>query len=428
MRLCSGAAGAVCVALTMLPGCAVIPAHDGLAQVRVDHVVARIKCEIAMAVLEKAKIKLPNGRTPYAFLYDWAAKLHFTVIVDDQASLNPGATFIHALRPAGTVAQTFSLGVGAGVTTQAVRQEDYEYLMSFSDLRADDPNKNPFYNYCNLPKGLLLESSLELTALVDAALKPIESNVLYPGNNYGPGALPAVGTNLQPLNAKTQLEELKGRKKEGKNLNNFFTARIFENDDDQQAKDIETRAQSIINNIVKPLYGIATSTGLDAKCLGGITFDQEKAIVSSVNLSGDVIKVYQATDDKKAAAVAVVEADFTGLIDFTNIMMKDYKACALAGRKPGEPKLYDPIDAISETVNFYVTATGSITPTWKLVTITAPLAPTFASATRKDTNTLILSLGRPNLTADGTPKASDAMNNQILASLLSQAIAQRPIP
>jgi hypothetical protein len=104
-----------------------------LAQVRVDLVVARIKCEIATVVLEKAKTSLPDSSTPYAFLYDWAAKLHFTVIVDDQASLNPGTTIIHALPPAGAVAQTFSLGVGAGVTTQAVRQEDYEYLMSFKE-------------------------------------------------------------------------------------------------------------------------------------------------------------------------------------------------------------------------------------------------------------------------------------------------------
>jgi hypothetical protein len=345
--------------------------------------------------------------------------------VDDQASLNPGATIIHALPPAGAVAQTFSLGLGVGLTTQAVRQEDYEYLMSFRDLRTENPNKNPLYNYCDLPEGPLLESSLGLTALVDAALKPIESNVLYPGSNYGPGALPPVGTKLQSLDAKTQLAEIKGRKTKGKEL---FTTRIFENDDDQQAKDIETRAQSIINNIVKPLYGVATSTGLDPTCLGDVTFDQQKAIVSSVDLSGNVIKVYQAADDKKAAAVTVVENDFKILVGFTNDMIAAYRTCALAGRPPGAPKLYDPIDAIGETVNFYVTAAGSITPTWKLITVTAPLAPTFASATRKDTNTLILSLGRPILSADGTPKASDAMNNQILASLLSQAIAQRPIP
>jgi hypothetical protein len=427
MRIVSRVASAAALVVYMLPGCTVIPSRDGIAQVRVDYVVARIKCEFSQAILEKAKTRLPDGRQPFAFLYDWAAKLHFTVIVDDQASVNPGATFIHTLPTAGGVAQSFTLGVGAGLTSQGVRQEDYEYLMSFKDLRAESEGRRKAY--CELPEGLLLESSLGFSALVDAALKPIEHNVLYPGRNYGPGALPPVGTNLQPLNAKDQLEGLrinKGLRGKNDGTFTFNTIREFVNDDDQQAKDIEIRAQSIVNNIVKPLYSIAASTGFDGDCLSNVTFRQEKAIVSSVNLSADVLKVYQATD--KSAPLKTVEDDFKRLIDLTNDMTSAYKTCALAKPPPGTPKLYDPIDAIGETINFYITATGSITPTWKLVSVTAPLSGTFASGTRKDTNSLILSLGRPTLSADGTPKASDPMNNQILASLLSQAIAQRTNP
>jgi hypothetical protein len=83
MRIGSRVASAAAFVLCMLPGCTVIPSRDGLAQVRVDYVVARIKCEFTQAILEKAATKLPDGRQPFAFLYDWAAKLHFTVIVDD---------------------------------------------------------------------------------------------------------------------------------------------------------------------------------------------------------------------------------------------------------------------------------------------------------------------------------------------------------
>ena len=89
--------------------------------------------------------------------------------------------------------------------------------------------------------------------------------------------------------------------------------------------------------------------------------------------------------------------------------------------KNKRPTLYDPIETISETVNFYLTVSGSITPIWKLVRVTAPLAPTLASGSRKDTNTLILTMGRP-LIADGKAQASMAMNNQILASLIAQAV------
>lgn len=67
-----------------------------------------------------------------------------------------------------------------------------------------------------------------------------------------------------------------------------------------------------------------------------------------------------------------------------------------------------------------------MTPMWKLVRITAPLAPTLLSGTRKDTNTLIVTLGRPSY-QDGKAAPSSAMNQQMLTSILSQALANRPI-
>jgi hypothetical protein len=89
-------------------------------------------------------------------------------------------------------------------------------------------------------------------------------------------------------------------------------------------------------------------------------------------------------------------------------------------KKKAGPPVYDPVSTITETVNFYITSTGSITPTWKLVRVTAPIAGTFLSGIRKDTNTLILTMGRPVPGPNGT-QASDAMNNQILYSVLSQS-------
>jgi hypothetical protein len=46
----------------------------------------------------------------------------------------------------------------------------------------------------------------------------------------------------------------------------------------------EKRTQAIINNIVKPLYGIASST-LDAPCLAKVTDSQFQAITWSANVS-----------------------------------------------------------------------------------------------------------------------------------------------
>src|SRR5262249_5213095 len=124
----------------LLNGCVNVPTHDGLARVRVGDVVKRIKCDMAEIIFRKAQIRTPDGRHPFLFLEDWAAKIHLTIAIDDTVGITPGAsvtspldkTVATALLPATT--ETFSLGIGAGLTTEAVRQEDIEFLVSFSDM------------------------------------------------------------------------------------------------------------------------------------------------------------------------------------------------------------------------------------------------------------------------------------------------------
>ena len=409
----------VTINLFMLSGCVVVPPQDGLARVRVDDVMKRVKCDIAKAVLLKTNQKSSDGKYPFAFLTGWAAKVHLTIVVDDTSSVNPGATFIHVLPSAGSTSQSYSTGVGAGLTAEAVRQEDYEYLLSFSDLEKEfkDPTKGSLYNGCRLENGLLLESDLGLTELVNQAMKPIESGVLYPGNNIGPGAAPPATPAKQLSDPAGQLKAIAER---------HANATAFE--EESEAADIEKSAQAVINNIVKPLYGVASTSSFEASCLAKITNSQNKAIIWSVGVSENRIAYDQSNDGKvKDQRLKKEKDDFTALVNSANSMISDYQKCANEKQK-AKPKVYDPADAISETVNFYVTGSGSVTPTWKLVNLTAPIASTFASISRKDTNTLILSMGRPVIAADGSISASDAMKNQVLSSLLSQAIAQRLTP
>lgn len=414
-----------CIALlgTGLVGCVVTPSHDGLARVRVDDVVKRVRCDIRDAVFSKIAQKTTDGRYPYAFLQGWAAKVHFTIIVDDTSSINPGATLIHVLPSVGSSSQNYSTGIGVGVTTEAVRQEDIEFLMSFSDMNKDfhDPARGELYQYCRFNDGLLLESDLGLSGMVDAALAPIGSGLLRPGNNIGPGATP-------PDTPSSQLKPPENQIKEFVRSRTTTTRGESVIDEGAVAKDIETRTQSIITNIVKPLYGVASTSSFEKKCLDTITQLQNEAIVLSVNVSADVVAYGQSTtDDARKTAIASEKANFTKVVNAANDLINNFRTCARAVQK-NQAKIYDPIDSISETVNFYVTASGSVTPTWKLVSVTAPLASTFAIASRKDTNTLILSMGRPVVAADGSISASQSMNNQILASLLAQAVAQRPTP
>ena len=478
-----GALALVALGLS-LAECVVVPPRDGLARVHVGDVVRRIKCEIAQTVFNKAKEKTPDGRTPFVFLANWAAKIHLTIAVDDTVGFTPGATITHPLDKTVTTllipatVETFSLGIGAGISTEAIRTEDVEFLVSFSEMikEFNNPKKKlELYNDCKLDNGLLLESDLGLGSLVNSALEPVESGVLTQGNNVGPPGTSAVAIPASQLNDISKqlnalksaagglptppdqtLTELRDSLKDKSQFNVLVDKLKIPNskqiqsesqikaegntiDDVQTVKQIiansneatteETRTQSIINDIVKPLYAIA-STSLDSSCFAPVTKSQFEAITWSAQVSVNVIKVDNATDEKGSSdALAEVRTAKNKVIDATTAMINEIKECKPPAKKPPPgPPQYDPIDLISETVNFFVIASGSVTPTWKLVKVTAPLAPTLFSGNRKDTNTLILAMGRPNVAANGSIASSNAMDYQVLSSILSQAVRPTIIP
>ena len=198
-------------------GYTTVPPHDGLAKVRVGDVVKRIKCDVSNTIMKIAQDPGPAHNYPYLFLSGWAAKIHLTIAVDDSVSLNPGATFTDPLdktvatRLVPATTEFFSLGVGVGFTTEAIRTEDIEFLFSFPDVEAefkDQSRKDELYNDCKFPNGLLLESNLGLDVLIIGALEPIKSGVLKPEKNVGPGAAP-VPTPPSETSIKKQLEDLK---------------------------------------------------------------------------------------------------------------------------------------------------------------------------------------------------------------------------
>ncbi|MCP1926404.1 hypothetical protein [Bradyrhizobium elkanii] len=384
---------------------------------------------MARAVLEKTNERSEDGKThPFTFLLDWAVKLHFIVAVDDTASINPGATLISPLPAVGSVGQSRSVGIGVGLMSEAVRQEEYEYLMSFAELRDEfkiTPKNRPriekLYNFCQLDQGLFLESELGLKALVDAALEPVKRDVLRSGpGNIGPGAAPTPQGKLP--DPAGEILALKAKRKANKELADKSLA-----PPDTDATRIETQTQAIINNVVKPLYGLAAAASFDGKCLAKITLDQNKAIISSIGVSTNVAKYYlEKNESNKDAIFNLLTNDYEDTVKSANHMIDGYQACARQLGKQ-DHKSYDPISTIGQTVNFFVTSSGSVTPTWKLINVTAPLANTFLSASRKDTNSVIISMGRPVVAADGTITASQSMNNQILAAQLGQAISQQRI-
>lgn len=426
-------------------GCVLVPKIDGAANVSLDDVTRRVKCDVWRTVW--AKLNEPpfdrHHNNRYSFLKGWGAKVHLTLAVDDTASLNPGATLIDPL-PA---SQSFSLGLGAGVTTEAITTTDYEFFLSFAEMNKElkgDPALS-LYSGCAPREGLLLESDLHIDELFNRALEPVEYGTLRVGQHPGVagGSAPATPAGEAPDYTAFQSVFDKLRKAQPsavteltaeqvnkiKNQNSFLALtdqavrdQHIIDDNKQAALQQETKAQTYINNIVKPVTDILVASF--PACVKPVTQLRNQAVIEAALVSSDKIEVDRATTVKASKdALETLNKKIAELEGVVGKTIGELKTCpTLKAPKPA-PMLYDPLDLISQTMNFYITSSGSITPTWKLTRVTAPLASTFASASRKDTNTLIIAFGRPDLSKGGA--ASTAVSNQILTGTLRDALGPR---
>jgi hypothetical protein len=458
-------------------GCTSVPPHDGLANVRVSDVVRRVKCDIRDAVLQTARYRdEQSGKAPLLFLTEWAAKVHMTIAVDDTAAITPGLTYSDPLdKPVATrlipaTTEFFTLGVGGGFTTQAIRTEDIEFLFSLKEVEkdfTDDKRRNGLFQVCNT-SGQFLESDLGLQPLIESAVKPIKDGVLKAGPEaIGPGPPPPAGKVMDDKATRQALKDLAAASKpvdrgsltiesalslarepgkfdylvqEFKDVKSVPFSTLDANgnrpavhainviSDVTQAGQIEKHVQNVINNVVKPLDALYSPT-LPPACLKTVNEFRDEAIQASIDVSIAVDTINTANEKHDQETI---ETQFTKLKGFADTVSARTMsmAQAISGKtcqtpKPKDVASYDPIDLISEQVTFYVTLTGSVSPAWKLVAITSPIAPSLFTATRKDTNTMILALGRP--AAQGGLSGNVAVSNQILAGMLSQALSnQRP--
>jgi hypothetical protein len=435
--------------LPPLPGCTVVPSMDGAANVSVNDVAKRVKCDIWKVVW--AKLNEPpfdrHHNNRYAFLKGWGAKVHLTLAVDNTGSLNPGAMLIKPL-PA---SQSFSLGLGAGATTEAVSTTDYEFLLSFAEMNGElrkDPSLAG-YNGCFLREGLLLESDLRIDELFERALEPVEYGTLRVGHHPGVAGASAPPTpageipdydDFQALFAKLQKARPAGpsplspealeKIKKSQSLNNLVPMEDHEIKDqhiiDENKKialQLETLAQTYINNIVKPVTDILSASF--PACVKTVTQLRNEAIIQAALVSNDKIDVDGAkTVEASSTAMTALNKKFDELERVVRKVVGELKICPQLPVPRTIPQAYDPLDLVSQTINFYITSSGSITPTWKLTRVTAPLASTFASVSRKDTNTLIIAFGRPDLSKEGG--GNTAISNQILTGTLRDAIRSLP--
>lgn len=455
------AAFAVCLGLT---SCTSVPHNVGPTNVRFAEIVKRVKCDLVGAVYTKAN----QDPARYGFLTQWAAKVHLTLTVDDQASFSPGLTVTDPLSVVGT---SFSLGVGGTYTGQAQRTEDYEFFLAFNKAGPEMTRETvaALYNGCVFPEGVLLESDFDFGSTIERAVAPIEAGLLRKGRQVGPGSnssppLPAneIPNIRQALAAAANspiihllpielVQKDPARKLLIDKILSGQTMTTFQSSDPaQQSKEKEQKAKDvadaianspriaqnvheIIENVVKPLYELALTTDLPKKCNTQMQRDRASAISSSASVAINKSNIDNSGSDqpdKIIESYKFEQAARDDVLSKAQAMLDDITNCKEPPPKPATPTIayYDPIDLIQETANFYVTISGSVAPSWKLVRISAPLGLPLFSGTAKRTHSLIVTMGRPAKDDNGAQVASRSMESNLSASLIAQAINQRLVP
>jgi len=454
------------IAAAGLGACVKVPSNESPSNVRFNEVVKRVKCDLVEALRHQVK-----NDSRFNFLTQWAAKVHMSLTVDDTATVNPGLSVVSPLSVAGT---TFTFGAGGSFTGQAVRQEEYEFFLSFTEVVVElskKPNAIGLYDDCIFPPGLLLESNFDLDTIFARALSPVAAGTLYTSHQVGPGSnsspplpaneaqnvakaltalqgVPNVSTSAEILisktiepGAKTRLNSLLQNVKPFKRIESQTEDQIEAATKAKKdslanaianASKLEKDVQLVISTVVTPLYELATAANFPPKCLEKMLGFRIKAVGAGAEVTIDRVNIENGDPTKPDEIITAGNKEQTSRNEaFTNAnsMLQELKDCHIPPAKPAvvaEP-LYDPIDLIQETINFYITTSGSLTPSWKLVRISAPLTTPLLSGQIKNTDAIIITMGRPDQ-KDGKAVASGAMNNSQQAALLGQAINARLVP
>jgi hypothetical protein len=375
-----------------LSACASIPPLEDDA-ITVSQIVQRVKCELWDAV-PPPEGSYPTG--PYQWLRDWTAKVDLTLETDDTGGISPGATFINPMRsitlPAsGTFPQSFSFGVGGGISTTASRTETLSFTLSFAELR-----NRQYRGTCDPAKGLGLLGNLGLKEWMQAALAPASGPApeLLLGFHAPPSSAAKAATPTKPKTGPKEesfdpLQQKIDKLNESVSLLLAYAdeARSYAASAQQLGKslkrdDITRSPQEFIGEVQKTADYISMTQ--DA-------VDQANKQIKSINTQTEDLK--KNADDAQVSAALKNAQDGITKANSTMSAAKNVATTAL-GLLPTN----GPIDSIAHQVSFVVTLSGNVTPNWSLVRFKGPGTGNngLASASRSVTHTLNISMGSPS--------------------------------
>ena len=393
--------GALAVGSCLMSGCAIVPPlSEATGSIPIHDVVERIKCELADSFDQKTTEK------DFLWLQTWTAKVDMTLAANNQGSITPVGSYVEPLGSVGGVAQTFTFGAGASISGQAVRTEALSFSLSLKELkqwRQEQLRKIPVGAPDPCYPGFRTDwaGDLGLREWVNSALSPVALSDLQAGDHPAPGTAKSAGKAAPPSGAGSKSIVEKSPRELADEA--AAQAKRAYTSADAMATEAEKSSRQAAASVANSPFRAVEDEGFLAKSLGIVKVAKEQASVARTDAStakkefekaqtmAQGIGVDDRTDAAKANATlaqnAATEADKLAA-DAKEQAKAAKQNAALVSKRIPDP----PIDSISHSVQFLVTTSASIAPSWTLVRFRGPTG-NLAGATAIQTHTLNIALG-----------------------------------
>jgi hypothetical protein len=384
-----------------LLGCTRVPSLQPTTNsIPVYRIVERVKCELIDAIAEElteARLaEAEHRKSVYSFLTNWDATVDLTLIANDLSAISPGVSLVNPLKQVvdkarGTFSQSFSLGLGGGVSGQAIRTETLSFSLSLKEVQDElrKPALRARYHDCALPNGSDLDSNLGLREWIKSALSPLRPPPPYYDPDY-----PYLTIGHHP-----SVHAGGGGPK--------------------ALKELKDATRTLMETVDKQIG--------ETKRIASVSVQNSRQLLKNALEPESVIE----NPDRVEEGIKGLKEQGVGSDEITNlkdaVIAKAKRVRAARKAPPQQPKPNPPIDAISHQVQFIVIWNASMTPNWTLVRFKgpAPASGPFASASRTDTHQVLITLGPVTAGAPGGPAAA-IRSYQLLNSAI-QNLQIRPI-
>jgi hypothetical protein len=432
--------GLAIISALLVAACGRVPPQEAVNSIPIHDIVQRVKCELADSLEDKLR------RDDFAWMTQWTVAVDLTLEVNQQGGVTPNGGYIQPLKnvlyprtgpssfssngttSTSAIARKFVFGASANVAGQAVRTELLSFSLALEELRVwraelrrkmekGIPTEDA--RGCDLPEGFDLDGTLRLKEWLDTALAVVTSHDLEQGFHPRPGTGGASVSKAKPPPGKEdkfteqKVESCKPEEREAARRyaeraesyrHRLAAAREKANDAEKQAADVERQARQ--STVLTPHFrdrAIENATKVESL----VKLAQEAA--DEAGKAIDFAK--EAADRKDCDANDAKINEVAAHKDLTIAESRAEQAAQLAEVAKKYLKPDPPIDSISQQVQFVVTTSASIAPSWLLVHWQGPSTTgNLASLQGIRTHTLNVTLGKPS--GDTPTRALTIINSE----------------